>query len=765
MDTTSLSSRLVEDAQAAADMVQLSFSTDDGLPNTATQRKHHLHHPQHQHHHHHHQRHQRAEIHNGVRSSIPWSRIFWFLGDKPETVETLRQVCLMFRVICSDPTFRASFFIKRTCKHLAFNHVYTTRPWDLTFDMSDALLTLGAHLPKYFVEKMYDLEHQRAADERDGWQRLTPPIPQGTLEFLIAQGYKLYGDGLALNLPSEAALAVNSVLEKMEGARTGVVGMGLASAVPNMKVLKRVLYEHHYTPALNPCATVKEWDELWAKVLNLVRTDAEVGKFVIEHSGCSAKESNDGIVARALRDPKTKDNFMKWMTVNGFKITEGAVVRVLANPDVLQLDSIAGMSAIDLLRSSVGEELREEAVTRAFLVAPDALGEIPFMTALGRARGGMTDMMWQLILARYGARHPFASACLVDMVIGGTLKNPVRRGGGDAGMRRREGDTDAATRDSIEAMVEGAGVLIEPSLFGPISRSVLVTKKARPRILDFMARVEKGLLFATFDPSASPLDRQRWSKVRWIAALRRHVLDDRQWLEQMVSPEELIAMDERKKRERGPPRRSSGIFSTSSSSTVQFNAGQTSPTSDSFFAAGGLAGLGKTLGGMVRTRARGVAAAAAAAAAAHSGGGGRGGVSGFLGSMVVDLVDRDFAEVRRFYTCCELLVATLESAGNGDYSGRTPPPPPPASATGYVNAFAAPDMGPFARWLRDADGLVRAAAVAAQGGLSNFGGNGGGGSWWLRGSGSSSNLKADAAVSAGAESGTALKGFGGGRWF
>ncbi|KAJ3105945.1 hypothetical protein HDU97_007291 [Phlyctochytrium planicorne] len=746
--------------------------------------------------------------------------------------------------------------------HLAFNFIYSARPWDLSFDLAEALLAQGALLPKFFVEKIYAAEQRRAVDESEGWQLLSPPIPQGTLEFLIAQGYKLYGDVLNLNLPSEATVAVSSVIERISTSSSRasfdrgqapplaspsaeqqhqmnmkddawLFEKSLSSPVPNIKLLKRILYDHHFTPALNPPATVREWDDLWGRVLNLLRADGSMGKFVFDHTGRSAGQANDGLMARALRDPKTKENFLKWLMANGFKISEGAVVQVLASPDVLQLDSIAGMSALDLLRSSVDEallgqyaesalgalfreggreslraadaillefELSEEAVTRAFLASPDELalatsgaaeGQLPFMTSLGRARGGMTDMMWQLILARHGARHPFASACLVDLVIGGTIKNPISvrkhrtvaaspnapastKLPGEEDLRKKaaraaatasaaqgdssmglsaadlddtgrvppppppgavpppppsnfvddtpvrqsfsiEGeddrDLDAATRDSIEAMVEGAGVLIEPSLFGPISRSVLVSKKSRARVVDFMSRVEKGLLYASLDPNASAFDRQRWSKVRWVAAIRRHVLDDRQWLQQMVSPEELQAIEERRRRERGPPKRTSGIFSASpSSANIQSSpVSPTSPTSSSFAfknlaaaGVGGIAGFGKAIGGMVRTRARGMAAAAAAAAAAHSGTGGKG-VSAFFGSMVVDLVDRDWAEVRRFYTCCELLVQTLESSpstGTQEWE---------RNGSHATSVFADPENGPFTRWLRDMDSRQRLA--------------------------------------------------------
>ncbi|KAJ3195561.1 hypothetical protein HK101_011781 [Irineochytrium annulatum] len=698
---------------------------------------------------------------------VPWDRIFWFLGDFPESLETLRDVCVHFRIVCSEPEIRAAYFLKMSNKYLVFNDVYMSRPWALTFDLADALLGQGALLPKYFVEKAYRAEQQAMIDAEAGWEQVKPPLPQGTLEYLVAHAYKLYSEVLLLNLAdgppalrpqflSRLALGPNQDL-----VRPSIDGVGPpkirddawlferslpSSGVPNIKVLKKICEEHHYTPALNPPSTIAEWDELWGRVLNLIRVDADLGKFLVQHCGMPAQNANDFLVAKALKDPKSKDTFIKWLKSQGFSISKGAAVLVLADTN-LQLDSIGGLSALDLMRSVLTEEelnlyaeaalavlfrdgkrdslravdalllefsdLSEEAIARAFLAdpnevippRPDGSPTLPFITQLGRAQGGMTDMLWQLVLARYGARHAFAGACLIDLVIGGTLKNPLKKEKEatspvieafgvmpklpsppiiDAAVARGstdeedDRDRDSATRDSISAMIDGADVVIEPNFFGPVSRSVLLTKSARPRVLDFLARlrvlvfirtnrnrVEKALIRATFNPESSPLDRQRWSKVRWVAALRRNVIDDRLWLAQIVSPVELQAIDERKRRERGPPKRSSGIFTTPASTDDD-----DSLFTPNSFASAASASL-RSLGGMVRSRARNQS----------------GGLASFLTS-VVDLVDKEWADVRRFYGCCETLVKILETPRPGAHL--------PASASPVEHP-------PFARWLQERD--------------------------------------------------------------
>ncbi|KAJ3041448.1 hypothetical protein HK097_002271, partial [Rhizophlyctis rosea] len=86
-------------------------------------------------------------------------------------------------------------------------------------------------------------------------------------------------------------------------------------------------------------------------------------------------------------------------------------------------------------------------------------------------------------------------------------------------------DGDGPARDSLEALVE-AGVNLEPSTFGPVSRVVIETKKVAPRHLDWLARIEKGLLETAMNPSPPDVERRKWSRVRWVAAFQRYVLND-----------------------------------------------------------------------------------------------------------------------------------------------------------------------------------------------------------------------------------------------
>ncbi|KAJ3328158.1 hypothetical protein HDU76_010489 [Blyttiomyces sp. JEL0837] len=830
---------------------------------------------------------------------VPWQRIFTFLADDPASFEELRGVCVHFRIICSEPDMRAAYFLKRTCKHVVFHYVYEHYPLALSVDFIEALLEQGAILPKYVIERIFKEQQEEfgmmpsppppppsLSSQRGGpplpphllrgnqqkqqlkWPPKRRSLPQGSLEYIVAYGFKMYSEALLLDLPNDVAQAVMEVsrtsprlstiglpsLQQQQQKRSNpapnttitasdlrhddfwLFNKALSTAAPNLAMLRKIANEHHYVPAFHPAKTSKEWDEYWGKLLKLLRADSELGRHFFTHSGCaSLQAANDGLVAKALTDPKTKDNFVQWLEVHGYSVTEGAVVLVLASPDRLQLDSISGMSALDLLRSHVEEnvlqkyaesalgvlfrdgkrdslravdtlmlefELSEESVANAFLArnVDDGLegngnaengaakkSDLPFMTALGQVQGGMTDMMWQLILSRYGMKHPFAAACVVDLVIGGTLKNPLPRrsrfsvlmqasddsngnNGGDSSNMSRlssedphhdedhdDRDRDTAARDSLEAIIEGAGVPIDPGMLGPISKGVLILQSCRPRMLDFMVRVERGLLYATFHPEATEHDRRKWSKVRWVAAFRRHVLDNREWLEHVLSPSELAAMDEERRRNRRPPQRTSGIFSgpifastsaasassapTDSSNGANWNNQQQpsqpgmsvsangdgpqsppgSPVAPSGAAAAAaaaavssLAGFGRSIGGMVRAQARRGASlgplmapqsaspidtmsssSLSKSTRSRSLSGSAIGVARLL-STVVDLMDREHAEIRRFYACCEELVRVLEAPRPGVHNHG-------ASGIGGIPAPPRPDAGPFMRWLREAD--------------------------------------------------------------
>ncbi|KAJ1559509.1 hypothetical protein HK405_010349 [Cladochytrium tenue] len=666
-------------------------------------------------------------VHRLDYGAVPWGRIFRFLSDFPEAYETLRDVCVYFRSVCvDDTTLRAQYFMLR---HLVVHFIYQNYPLALTTDLMDTLVNdLGALLPKRLIEVIAKEQnllsdpvafHEPVLADVGPWRPSTAnssrksfsekpqpppptrPLPSGSLDFIVAIGFRSFGDALILQAPDQT---VEPVFERPAQAEDDSVLFyrSLSRSHPDLDTLRTILFGHHFIPALDPPTTADEWDDLWFKCIKLLRVDPEIGRHVFRHSGWpgSPQSASDALVARALRDPASTDAFFRFLGTRAggnHAITREACVRVLASPTRLTLDSIAGMSALDLMRTCVpgGEaalkgharaalvalfedgrrdairaidsllmefELDEEDVAAAFLAdgtrdVPDAaaaaaataalsepssprdciprsfsrahltetgsqvqstqLSSLPFMTTLGRARGGMTDMLWQLVLARYGPTHPFAAACVVDLVIGGTLKNPVTVSGrpsfsassssstselysGDdsdpiasaARQRSRysvmmvdpakltpntagepvhadqvwidethdDRDRDAAARDSLEAILDGAGVPIDPGMLAPVAKSVLVSRTVRPRLLDFMSRIESGLLLASFGPSATDADRLRWSRVRWVAALRRHVLDSRAFLEHVLSPSELAALDERRRRSARAPDRTSGIF-------------------------------------------------------------------------------------------------------------------------------------------------------------------------------------------------------------
>ncbi|KAJ3380610.1 hypothetical protein HDU84_005715 [Entophlyctis sp. JEL0112] len=692
---------------------------------------------------------------------------------------------------------------------------------------------------------------------------------------------------------------------------------------PNLGLLKKVLYNHGYTPALNPPSSLAEWDALWERMVGLLRYNRTMAWHVLDHCGCTRDKANDGIVSCVLRKLGSMSrgafaewtgvtSFSDWLEFKEFSVTEGVVLLVLASPDIVVLKEVAaadaaaaaqsgqvngeagitpapaapfgGEDVLSVLRANLDARvlegyvekalgilfrngkrnalrtidvlltefsIDEDTCARAFLAKPadeyvadhsrgagPAVRVLPFMTALGQEQGGMIDMMWQLMLARYGAGHAFVAACVVDIVIGGTLKNPLTARGigsiasagrfnamfsqplvptemtlesdivvvvGDDGLikykkswtrardelrarrqvikRRREleqealtranqqkaltldadginafiGDTtvklqeagqktrallegfsdrvltatmqekaalfldhddrdrDTAARDSLEALIDGAKVPIDPGMLGPISRGVLALKAARPRVLDFMARVEQNLIFATFHKSSTPQDQERWSKVRWISHLRRNILSSHAFLDKLLSPTELKAYEEQMKMKKPQSRVSYGVFSAPSFGRVLNTGGDnrrggivadrsttppasTAPASAPPSVLGSFSSVGKFVTRQVKAAATAVsgddAGTTSAATNRRSVLGANSGSTGLnpTASMAVlanalkyatavtsDIVDPEWMEVRRFYVACEDLVAVLEADG---------------APTG---------VGPFTKWLKEVD--------------------------------------------------------------
>ncbi|KAJ3091870.1 hypothetical protein HK100_007079 [Physocladia obscura] len=812
------------------------------------------------------------------------------------------------------------------------------------------------------VVLMSDLDHDdqvsatNTATNNSGKRHHVRHLPFGSLEFCLEYGKAAFKDALLIDVDlsnSEEAdddkSASSSYLNHLawtvdfesnktvihddpylfSRALAGNQNRALARNRPNFAVLKKVVFGNYYTPALNPPTSSLEWNALWESLVSLMSFNADMAWHILDHCGCTRDKANDGMVSCVLRKLNTMtttefsqwtgvNTFAEWLELGRFKVTEGAVLLVLASPDTVVLKELydtassnsnneqegedqetKGEDILSVLRANVDKHLlaeyvetalsilfrngkrdalrtadvlltefgiTEEACACAFLAKSrddyfadhsytdtknsnnsDSIKLLPFMTALGQEQGGMIDMMWQLMLSKYGSRHAFVAACVVDTVIGGTLKNPLttRAGGrfntmfnqpllptdstlesdvivvvGDDGVikykkswtrardelrarrqmiRKRkeilaeavatkekqqqqqqqgingymdketvaalqvagqktrtilEGlgdrvltaalqeksslfadhddrDRDTAARDSLEALFEGAKVPIDPGMVGPISRGVLALKAARPRVLDFMARVEQNLLFVVFNPSAKPEDHEKWSDVRWISHIRRNILQSHSFLEKLLTPVELAAYEEHARQRKDLQTRASlGVFSNPSFGKVLAQNGTvdaaaaaaatsnrrsvvvapSKPVQENtsgLFSMNSLTTVGRFVTRQVKaaatvaagyaeesesapannrksliaanaSRTQKIAAAtnptASLAILANA--------LKYASAVTSDIVDPEWMEVRRFYVACEDLVALLEG-------GVAPP-----------NGAA---VGPFGKWLKEVD--------------------------------------------------------------
>ncbi|KAI8808235.1 hypothetical protein BJ742DRAFT_285357 [Cladochytrium replicatum] len=127
-----------------------------------------------------------------------WERVLMYSAlESPQFLSTLSLTCQLFAEIAKEPNFRATYFLFRYNKYLVLHNVYQSFPWMLSFDLADALLASGALLPKFFVERVFrDQSHLHSVG-------VPQKMPEGTVEFFVARGYKLYKDSLNLGLPGE----------------------------------------------------------------------------------------------------------------------------------------------------------------------------------------------------------------------------------------------------------------------------------------------------------------------------------------------------------------------------------------------------------------------------------------------------------------------------------------------------------------------------------------------------------------------------------
>ncbi|KAJ1562788.1 hypothetical protein HK096_003191 [Nowakowskiella sp. JEL0078] len=851
-------------------------------------------------------------------SSLPlpkalWERVFCFLNDRPQDLKLLAASCRLWCDICKSNCpalfllFRSSLLkvlllifltsFQRSNKYLAFHHIYEAFPWMLTFEVSDALLALNAHLPKYFVERIFrDQQHL---------QSLARPqrLPEGTVEFLVAQGYKLYKKELHLGLPGDDDESTptpfthheslfsdeeefpaddflggpddadqlreselfpvfgKAMTRNLISPRNGNDASDFESCflgIPNVTRIRFLIEKHSFVPALACPVGSLAWHDHWGRIVALLSVDAELAVFLGRNSGVDWKTVNEAVVCRLLRDSATTiESFKAVLALGWFSVTKESIVEILVSKDfplstnakseggaipaldILRATNDTGfiIDAVEtalskLFREGVPRSLREadflmtefatseDVVANALLVSPYSVKckrksspyRVPTMTVFSEAMadaavvynrangsendessdtnyfgvftskdrddlmygGGIRDCLWQLVIGRYGADHPFVQACLHDLLVGGVVplanirrstlinfsieervKSPNLRLStisGTSFSSSRSGSNvypsvtqgratpppprtnsssvifahqthqgsnplmtdhivslveeddededlrDMLSRDSLEALLE-AGVPFEPVMFGPLSRSIFGTRHVHARHLDFLARIERGLLGLDklgkepseptspvlsrsqhmFDAGSS-IDKKRWSKVRWVAVFRRMVLDDKEWKEKVRPAPPLPEIHHQEPDSPTSPH----------SPGLQFHSpGQTSRAPLQISAS--VTTHSKT---WIET------------------------ISESMG--ITDPNEKKYAEIKRFYHCLDDLVTLLSAPpavlNSVLFAARMQHQNQVAAAqskqpTANPTRIAPPPVGPFSRWLAELDNLIGAPAL------------------------------------------------------
>ncbi|KAJ3023297.1 UNVERIFIED_CONTAM: hypothetical protein HDU68_008699 [Siphonaria sp. JEL0065] len=375
----------------------------------------------------------------------------WYLADDPTAIERLRKVCSSLRIrIDSDAQLRSSYLIASSCKHLALSYAATNVPHALTPSIFFALTGKGADVPKYFVEQIV------SENLKSGQTGQESVIPQDTIDHLVALGFKMYGDSMIIG-GGDAGETVIDDLWTFQQIASG--------AIRDVESLKRIVYDHHFTPALvSPDHAF--WSKFWIQMPSILQLDTQTGQYLLKHSGFSLEDATDKLLYESLCDPTSTASTISDLQKLGYTISKKTTLLVLTNPNpsntphlnnaiptsinllkwvlseemlleyvqatlstllkTMPTESTPSQHQIDTLLRVFKSSLPDATIAKSILAAPPSQTSkqnrtLPFMTAFGQAHGGIADSMWQVICADYGPEHAFVAAFLVDVVIGGTI--------------------------------------------------------------------------------------------------------------------------------------------------------------------------------------------------------------------------------------------------------------------------------------------------------------------------------------------------------
>ncbi|KAJ3136578.1 hypothetical protein HK100_001520 [Physocladia obscura] len=266
-----------------------------------------------------------------------------------------------------------------------------------------------------------------------------------------------------------------------------------------------------------------------------------------------------------------------------------------------------------------------------------------------------------------------------------------------------DAERDSIGRATIQALLEGVGVPMDPGMLIPICRAILILKSVKSRFIDFMARVEKDVIKSAY--SAPELDiPHNLSKSQWISALYRTVLESQAWIDQVLTISELTVLEglkpapapspdqqplvysrpftggsgSAKKRSTGVHPPVPGIFSAHMFAEILESAGDATVVA---MDAGPIPSSVQAVARSVRMRRqKSVSSGMVPPRRVSSAGGG-------------DYTNPvDAADIKKFYRACEELVWVLETAQRGG-----------VVAGGMAGEDGGEYIGPFERWITERD--------------------------------------------------------------
>ncbi|KAJ3224254.1 hypothetical protein HK099_008710 [Clydaea vesicula] len=412
------------------------------------------------------------------------------------------------------------------------------------------------------------------------------------MEGLLVHAFKIYGSDLntnAIDLTNEDQFLEGEEVKSNDFVEFELCFGTNSNSPVNIELLTHIVKNHHFTNSLCPPVTETGWQDLFSRLYRVFKQDSPkndtLAIFLSKNSGASFNFLNENLIFEAFHDKSTTVEFLNHLEKLGLKVSANEIKKILTdtnracneNQHVIkllksfvkhetELKEIALLAVMFLFREPscfsvpiadflITEfDLDEDSVGRA-LISKDTSDEQYLLTYTAQENNGMTDKLWQLIMGRYGIDHEYTQACFSDLVVGGLITFPglssSSGGGGGNHLSMASSPsfycsslkfnttlemdtTDNNCIDSIEALTE-AGVELNPEIVGRIARYVLTTKQLHPRHIDFLSRIEGGLLNDT--PGAG-----RWSVSEWISCFKHFVVNDPTY-KQKLKAENLLESD------------------------------------------------------------------------------------------------------------------------------------------------------------------------------------------------------------------------------